>query len=166
MEPGVSAGPIQIPVKRGGEVCAFALVDASEAWALAFEWRLLNGYVFRRHPERYRRPGCAAPIYLHREILKAPKGLTADHRNHDKLDNRRANLRILTQAQNNQNAIPLRAASGHRNVHKTGSGSRQPWKVRIQVAGRSHTLGSFSDPEAAAQYARAMRRKYLPYAID
>lgn len=42
--------------------------------------------------------------YLHRRILNALKGQVVDHINGDTLDNRRHNLRICTQAQNNLNA--------------------------------------------------------------
>lgn len=40
---------------------------------------------------------------LHREIMNPPKGMVVDHKNHNKLDNRRCNLRICTQAENLRN---------------------------------------------------------------
>ena len=51
--------------------------------------------------------------YLHREVLGLTPGdgLETDHRNGDRLDNRRSNLRVATRAQNAQN-VPAR--SGYR----------------------------------------------------
>jgi hypothetical protein len=42
-------------------------------------------------------------IYMHKVINQTPKGLETDHINHDKLDNRRCNLRSVTKSQNNRN---------------------------------------------------------------
>lgn len=41
--------------------------------------------------------------YIHRLVLGNPKGLEIDHINHDILDNRKENLRIVTKSQNAAN---------------------------------------------------------------
>ncbi|MGZ6281704.1 MAG: HNH endonuclease signature motif containing protein [Ktedonobacterales bacterium] len=43
----------------------------------------------------------AGPIYMHRLIMDAPNGKQVDHRNHNTLDNRKENLRLATNQQNN-----------------------------------------------------------------
>ena len=42
-------------------------------------------------------------IRMHRLITNCPKGKIIDHINHDKLDNRKSNLRICTQSENMRN---------------------------------------------------------------
>lgn len=42
-------------------------------------------------------------IRMHRLIMNAPKGLVVDHINHNTLDNRKVNLRIVTQSENMRN---------------------------------------------------------------
>jgi hypothetical protein len=73
---------------------AVALVDDADYDRLArFGWRLVpSGYVVRR--ERHR--GGRRVFYLHREVVGATHGdlLRVEHINGDKLDNRRANLRV------------------------------------------------------------------------
>lgn len=39
-------------------------------------------------------------VYMHRIIMGEPLGMVVDHINHNGLDNRRANLRIMPQKQN------------------------------------------------------------------
>ena len=43
--------------------------------------------------------------YLHRLLLGEPDGLCVDHINHDKLDNRKCNLRVCTRSENLCNKI-------------------------------------------------------------
>lgn len=44
-----------------------------------------------------------SPLYLHRYLMDCPDDLEVDHINHDKYDNRRSNLRIVSHEQNQQN---------------------------------------------------------------
>lgn len=56
------------------------------------KWHLLDG--------RYAANGHS---YLHRLIMDAPKGKVVDHLNHNTLDCRKSNLRVVTQTENCQN---------------------------------------------------------------
>ncbi len=86
---------------------------------------------------------------MHRLVLDAPAGLQVDHKNHDGLDNRRANLRLATSAQNGSNRrLGANSASGYKGViwHER----LQRWWARIAVNGNRHDLGYFATAEAAA----------------
>jgi hypothetical protein len=45
-------------------------------------------------------------IHMHRIIMDAPPGRDVDHINHNGLDNRRCNLRIVSRAENSSNTRP------------------------------------------------------------
>ena len=93
-------------------------------------------------------------VYLHRMLMR-PEELQVDHINRNKLDNRRSNLRIVTNQQNHFN-MPVNSnnSSGvsgvywHRQCRK--------WCVQITVNGRTIHGGLYSDLKNAA-----LRRKEL-----
>ena len=69
---------------------AFLIDTADLAQILKRRWHLLyNGYVRSIASRAVRRP-----LYLHRLLLEAQPGQQVHHINHDRLDNRRANLRM------------------------------------------------------------------------
>lgn len=124
-----------------------ALVDQSDAHLLgSFTWRICpKGYVHRKTQDQF--------IYLHRVIAQPAPGLVVDHINGDKADNRRANLRLCTSAQNQQNAqIAKNNASGFKGVSRRGA----QWIARITADKHVIYLGLFEDPRVAAHaYNRA-----------
>jgi hypothetical protein len=70
-----------------------------------------------------------------------------DHINGDKLDNRRKNLRVCTNAQNQMNIGPR----GERSYKGIGRRSKNRWYAAITVNGRRIRLGRFLSPEEAAK---------------
>lgn len=93
--------------------------------------------------------GKARKVYLHREIMGSPHGLEVDHRNRNKMDCRRENLRIGTGQQNHCN-MPLQKSnkSGYRGVHF--SKRNQNWVAQLSCKGKMITVGSFDSAEEAA----------------
>jgi hypothetical protein len=95
-------------------------------------------------------PNYASPIYMHRFILKAKKGKTLDHINHNTLDNRRKNLRPVTRTQNNLNCRKLRNASS---TYKGVCWNKYhgKWVAVFTAKGKTNFLGYHSIPEEAAK---------------
>ena len=84
-------------------------------------------------------------IYLHRHVLEVvgidiPVGMDVDHINRDSLDNRLANLRIITHEQNMNNLS--RRGVGVRKY-------RNRWNARIFIHNREVCLGTFDTKEEA-----------------
>lgn len=92
---------------------------------------------------------------MHRVITDAPVGKEVDHANGNGLDNRRANLRVCTRAENAKNrAKHAPAVSKFKGVHLTKFG----WRAAITQNGEKLNLGTFkSEERAARQYDRAAR---------
>lgn len=89
---------------------------------------------------------------MHREIMGLSRGekKVVDHRNGIRLDNRRANLRICTQAENMLNCkVRKTSSTGLKGVAKNASG----WLAYIRINGKKKHLGSFETAERAYEFA-------------
>ena len=97
-------------------------------------------------------------IELHKFLMNPPEGMVVDHINHNALDNRRCNLRVVSNKQNIRNRKDRNSnnTSGYRNVSKVGN----KWIVQLQVNGRNKCLGRFDDAHEAGVFAEKMRSKY------
>ena len=92
-------------------------------------------------------------IRLHRLLTNPPEDLQVDHINGNTLDNRRSNLRIVTNRQNHQNRHHKKT-SKYPGVywHKT----HRKWATTISVKNKSKHLGYFnSEVKAAIAYEKA-----------
>ncbi len=145
-----------IPLTRG----LYALVDEKDYEMLAKNnWYAQKvkhtHYAVRRTSQKL---GKQKRIGMHRQILNAPKGYMIDHKNHCGLDNRRTNIRLCTNVQNQQNRNPNKTASSqykgvHRQIGKIYKGKRYSgkWCARIGNNGKRIYLGLFNDEIKAAK---------------
>lgn len=146
----------EIPLTRG----LVAIVDDEDYEILsAFKWRATaDGYAVRDIPHPLR-PGRKTLEYMHRRILGLGFGdkRQGDHENACRQDNRRENLRIATQAQNQQNKGLSRVnLTGMKGIswHKRD----RRWQAMISIGGKAKYLGQYLNAdEAHAAYCKAAR---------
>lgn len=87
---------------------------------------------------------------MHKMVLEAPKGLYIDHINRNKLDNRKSNLRIVTNSQNMLNTgIYSNNTSGYKGV--TYNKKDRRWIAQVKVNYKNIVLGRFENKEDAAK---------------
>lgn len=90
-------------------------------------------------------------FYMHRLILDCNQSDYVDHINHDKLDNRKSNLRICSKHQNNMNTKSKKGTSIYKGV--SWAKDRNKWKSTIVMNGKQTLIGSFENElEAAKAY--------------
>lgn len=89
-------------IPLGDGFCAY--VDAADfEWLSQWIWSLYGGYAGRYEKKKF--------ILMHREIVQPPKGMIVDHKNRNKLDNTRPNLRVCTHSENAHNRAKRRGSS-------------------------------------------------------
>lgn len=158
-----------IPLTQG----VFTKVDDGDfEWLTRWKWCATKGssglYAIRRagvHDD----PPLGHRLWMHRVILGItdPK-IFGDHKNHDKLDNQRNNLRPATKAQNGFNKIGrVRAFCAYKGVHlRTDISRKKPWLARIAMDGKDRYLGVYATPkEAAIAYDRGARELFGEFAF-
>lgn len=137
-----------------------AIVDAADAERLsAFRWWSGGGqwtYPTRWSPEEKKR------VLMHREIVAAPPHMMVDHINGDAFDNRRENLRVCTNAQNQWNRRLGRSnTTGFKGVSVEHGG----YRAQIRFHQKRLHLGTFGKLEDAARaYDEAAARLFGEFA--
>lgn len=131
------------------------------------DYDLIKNFCWREEKKGYLRTsiitnGEEKQIILHRLImnLSNEKNLFVDHINHNVYDNRKQNLRIVTNTQNSQNSKP-------KSKNKTGvpgvdfRKDCKKWVTRITVNGKRIFLGKFDTFEEAVQVRIEAENKYF-----
>lgn len=142
---------------RLGITGEFALVDVSDSWVDKHLWhKTSHGYAATNINGRI--------TYLHRLIMgvaASPKELYIDHQNHNKLDNRRSNLRLANNSLNQANREKIRTKTGYRGVVRTRQGK---FAVFFGKTGK-RSFGIFDTAiEAANKYNELAKEKYGDFA--
>ena len=126
-----------------------------------YKWHLTNGYAIRHRNENGKHVGWHL---MHRDIMHANTEQQIDHINHNKLDNRKENLRFATVRQNGCNQLPQTGCSSK---YKGVCWSKwaNKWQAQIKNKGRRIYLGLYDTEERAAQaYNLAAKNFFGEYA--
>jgi len=162
------------------EVVVIQLYRGQQTVIDAVDWPIVSRFTWHAMPNVMggyyaatgvsRADGRQTTLYLHRLLMGTPPGLKTDHINHDTLDNRRSNLRVVTNRQNNENRN-----GAHKNS-KTGIRGVPPFRSKsgkMYWAGRVHTptvkpMAYFPFTEngklAAAVWVEAKRAELMTHA--
>lgn len=137
----------RIPLSKGKY---FALVDDEDFEKLSkYTW---SAGVLPRTIYASRKitiSGKQTMIYMHQDIMKAPKGMDIDHINGNGLDNRKRNLRVCTRQQNCRSKRVADNKSGCKGI--SWNKVNKKWVVRIKYNGINYYLGSFADQSRAKE---------------
>jgi hypothetical protein len=142
---------IAVPAKAG-EIYVDVLMDEEDYERLAGRKLSIGSHGYAQMWN------CPGVMLLHRWIMHVPAGtgyrLIVDHINHNVLDCRRENLRIVTPTESNLNRrvaardLPL-------GVYRTLNGKR--YAAKIKRHRKTRNLGTFDTPEQAAAAVEAAR---------
>lgn len=141
----------------------FAIVDDSEFDNVnQFKWHYdkTTGYAKRSVTTN----GVRKIVYMHRFINNTPDGMLTDHKNGDRLDNRKENLRSCNRTQNHANKrVGSNYSSNFKGVywHK----NRNKWVAMIRFERKGRYLGCYeSEIEAAKAYNKAAKDLFGEFA--
>jgi hypothetical protein len=139
-EPETPEGDVrQIPLGDG----FYAYVDAKDyEWLSRWTWSMIGAYAGRYENGKQ--------ILMHRAIVKPPRGKIVDHKNRNKLDNTRDNLRVCTHAQNAYNRHKRRgSASRFKGVGRRKKDNK--FYACVYCRGDQFYLGVFANELDAAR---------------
>jgi hypothetical protein len=155
---------VQLSGKSEGQV---ALIDADDVELVGqFTWRI--HYRSRANRKTYARTqiwlgGRRVWIWMHRLIagLSHESVRVVDHGDSNGLNNRRKNLRIALQKQNDRNKRVIQSVTGFKGVSRRG----KRFVARITINAALQVIGTFDTAElAAAAYDKAAKRLHGRFA--
>ena len=159
---------------RTGERKECVIDDADLPAVASHSWFEKNGYaVTKVYAGKRNGHSIQRQVSMHRMLLGLPSDdpRVSDHVNRDRMDNRRANLRIVSASENAQNKSAYvrerRAAErscAHRGVHWDKTAAK--WKACARLHGKLHSLGYFTNAEDGAAAASDWRRRNMPCAVE
>lgn len=139
-------------VKDGSYVVCSVLLDAADVEKVSqYPWTLRsNGYV---GAQRY---DDTKMVYMHRFLCNPEDGQVVDHINRIRLDNRRANLRCVSQSVNGHNK-----ESGNIRQLKHGN-----YNVYFKIGGKQRSFGTFATMQEAIGRRETVKAQLVAGRLD
>ncbi|MHC4642734.1 MAG: HNH endonuclease, partial [Planctomycetota bacterium] len=148
--------------------CKYAMVDDEDYERLTkYKWfamRSRRGFYAIRMVKA--KNGSRKKIRMHRQIFDVPGDKFVDHINHNSLDNRKANLRIVTNMQNSWNKRKQRG--DYSSQYKGVSWAKRvgKWHTEIYCRGTRIFIGYFDNQISAGRaYDAKAAELYGDYAV-
>ena len=140
----------------------FTSVDDSDFdWLNQWKWHYMKGYATRRkYLSRFKGDKEFEDIYMHRLINETPIGIETDHKDFNKLNNQKDNLRIASRSQNMMNTNKHQDnTSGYKGVywHK----QRQKWWAKICINYKNISLGLYKTIQEAIVARNLAEERYF-----
>lgn len=108
---------------------------------------------------------CRRQIKLHRFVMDCPQEFCIDHLFHNKLDNRKCNLKIVTIQQNNLNTgVQSNNKSGFRGVF--WDKKRNRWLANLRINKSNVHLGYFININDAIKVRKQAENEYFKPILD
>jgi hypothetical protein len=134
----------------------FTILDPKDYYLYnCFKWSACgdDGRIYAARILKQTKYGRVKTIFMHREIMNAPRGLLVDHRNGNKLDNRKTNLRLATHSQNMHNRRKIKSKTASIYIGVYFDKRIVKWGAKIRHQGKRIYLGSFkTEIDAARAY--------------
>jgi len=148
---------VEILLSRGYN----AIVDDGSEYLTNLKWHILprgsklRPTIYAVHSQ-YRPGKSPILVYMHRLIIEHHTGIKLsrleeiDHINHNSLDNRISNLRIVTHQQNSFNRRRYNKPTSSKYGRITWDKQHSKWRARLTLNGKRIHIGRFINEEEAA----------------
>lgn len=153
----------------GDTVCVIVPPNNKQMFCDIEDWEKLSVYCWFEDKSGYAyanvNRGKKKTVRFHQMLFDAPSGMTVDHINRNKLDNRKENIRVVTITENVLNRdVYKNNTSGARGV--TWNRVKRKWQVRLTWNKKVVSLGYFDNIEDAKKARLEGEIKYFGELID
>ena len=149
---------------------AIALPSGQEVLLDKEDCERLKGFRYYLHKKgyAYRFDVNRKAVYLHHDVIGKQEGKVVDHINGNKLDNRKFNLRHITNRQNILKAQKARARGSSSDFKGVcWNKEAKAWSVNVTSDGKQHHIGFFRDEKVAAYaYNCTAKKLFGEYAFE